>query len=51
MDTTAANVGLKTQLSGVLAGSQYQPADPVLFAAPSISPLMYPMAKSVPRSL
>ena len=31
-DTTASNVGLITRLRGVLAGSQYQPADPVLFA-------------------
>ncbi len=32
VDTTAANVGVLTRLRGVLAGSQYQPADPVLFA-------------------
>src|SRR5689334_19675088 len=31
-DTTASNVGLLTQVRGVLAGSQYQPADPALFA-------------------
>jgi hypothetical protein len=31
VDTTAAGVGLATRLRGVLAGSQYQPADPVLF--------------------
>jgi hypothetical protein len=31
-NTTAANVNLATRLRGVFAGSQYQPADPVLFA-------------------
>ncbi len=31
-DTSAANVNLRTRLRGVLAGSQYQPADPGLFA-------------------
>ena len=32
VDTTTANVGLVTRLRGVLAGSQYQAADPALFA-------------------
>jgi hypothetical protein len=32
VDTTEANVSLLTQLRGVFAGSQYQPADPGLFA-------------------
>jgi SAM-dependent methyltransferase len=32
VDTTESNVGLVTRLRGVLLGSQYQPADPGLFA-------------------
>ena len=32
VDTTASNVGFRTQLRGVFAGSQYQPADPALFS-------------------